>query len=61
MNPGGTIVESIKKVITIDCSFSSFIILNKFILLKENLQLVQIGNYVFKNLKKTSKISVIHK
>jgi len=52
MNPTGTIVESIKKVITIDCSFSSFIILNKFSLLEEDLKLVQIGIYIFKNLEK---------
>ena len=45
-------MESIKKVITIDCSFSSFIILNKFSLLEEDLKLVQIGIYIFKNLEK---------
>jgi len=45
-------MESIKKVITMDCSFSSFITLNKFSLLEENLKLVQIGIYIFKNLEK---------
>jgi len=53
MNPTGTTAESIKKVITIYCSFSSFVILNKFSLLEENLKLVQIGIYSFKNLEKT--------
>jgi hypothetical protein len=61
MNPIETNVESINKVITIDWAFSSFIILSKFSLLEENLKLMQNGIYIFKNLEKTSKISVIHK
>jgi hypothetical protein len=52
MNPTGTIVESIKKVITIVCLILSFIILSKFSLLEENLKPVQIGVYIFKNLEK---------